>query len=243
MSAVDFATFCYAGDAHRLHAPGQLEKQVLSNGYEFGEVLVVYQKCNPGDYSPLSCPYPVRRVIIEDIDRVLLMAGIDVYKPQYSSTVDRHHGWKNHVANHLAAALASRADTIVFADSDCWIVRQESSWVERGIAILETRPEVFIVSPNDGEPERMTQVMSQQMLMARRADFLAADFSQPGYSGNPRDYPELPEYHAMLEGRMHYYCKATGRFRYVLGPEYRYFHHNRTNEDGSYKTNYADYGL
>jgi len=39
MSVVDFATFCYSGDAHRLHAPGQLQKQVESNGYPFNRII------------------------------------------------------------------------------------------------------------------------------------------------------------------------------------------------------------
>jgi hypothetical protein len=81
------------------------------------------------------------------------------------------------------------------------------------------------------------------MFMARTNEFREADFNQPGYSGNPRDYPEMPEYHAMGEGRIHYHCVASGKYRYVLPSEYRYFHHNRLNEDGTYKTNYSDYGI
>lgn len=245
MMTVDFATFCYQGDAHRLHKPGHLEMMVSSNHYPFNEVLVVYQLCDPNAYQWPICHFNARQVPIRNIDNVLRNSGIDLDKPQYQSPTDNHHTWKQHVANHLMAVNASQAEYIVFADSDCWMIRQPAghSWVDIGIEILETQPNVFIVSPNDGEPERRTQVISQQMFLARASDFRNADFNQPGYSGNPRDYPEMPEYHAMLEGRIHYYCKATERYRYVLGPEYRYFHHNRFNEDGSYKTNYGDYGI
>lgn len=248
MITVDFATFCYSGDAHRLHAPGQLEKQVLSNGYPFNQVIIVYQNCNPDDYGIPYLPFSINQVTIEDIDDVLRGLGIDLNKPQYQSPTDKHHQWRVHVVNHLVAADISgsrnKSDYIVFADSDCWMIKNKQfSWVSAGIGILQTDPSIFIVSPNDGEPERKTQVMSQQMFMVRTEDFRQADFNQPSYSGNPRDYPEMPEYHAMLEGRMHYYCKATERYRYVLPPEYRYFHHNRLNEDGTYKTNYTDYGL
>jgi len=243
---VDFATFCYSGDAHRSHAPGRLTKQIASNGYNFDEVIIIHQLCNPFDYDNPSfsdCPYLLNIFVINDLDEVLKTFGIDVDKPQYVSPTDKAHTWKNHCANHLAAVMRSGSDYIVFADNDCWMIKQPDSWVKRGIEALQSDPTVFIVSPNDGEPERKTQTMSQQMFLVRTGDFRQADFNQPGYSGNPRDYPEMPEYHAMLEGRMSYYCKSVGRYRYVLPAEYRYFHHNQFNEDGSYKTNYADYGL
>ena len=116
-----------------------------------------------------------------------------------------------------------------------------ANWVEIGINVLDSNPNVFIVSPNDGEPARMTQVISQQMFLMRVDDFRQADFNQPGYTGNPRDYPELPEYHAMLEGRMHFYCKSVGRYRYVLPAEYRYWHFNRTTQDGNIETDMSKY--
>ena len=238
---VDFATFCYAADAHRLHKPGQLEKQVLSNGYNFNQVIIVYQLCEPNGM--LQCSYPVNQVVIRVIDNVLKAFDIDLNREQYQSPTDKHHTWKQHVVNHLMAVNISKSDYIVFADNDCWMIKQPHSWVSVGIGILATDPDIFIVSPNDGESERKTQVISQQMFMARTDEFRQADFNQPGYSGNPRDYPEMPEYHAMLEGRIHYHCVASGKYRYVLPPEYRYFHHNRLNEDGTYKTNYSDYGL
>jgi hypothetical protein len=83
--------------------------------------------------------------------------------------------------------------------------------------------EIFIVSPNDGEPERRTQRFSQQMFLARVKEFRNADFNQPGWDGNV-NIPggPMPEYWAMLEGRMELHCRMTGQYRYVLGPEYRY---------------------
>lgn len=238
---VDFATFCFAGDAHRLHAPGHLERQVLSNGYDFKQIIIVYQALQPADYKLPEMNYPIRQVSFYNIEGQLRSLGIDTDKPQYQSPTDKHHAWQGHVVNHLVAASVSRADYIVFADSDCWIVKQPNSWVDLAIRILEQDPSVFIVSPNDGEPERKTQVISQQMFMARTIDFRNIDWNQPGYSGNPRDYPELPEYHAMGEGRMHHYCVATGRYRYVLPPEYRYWHHNRTTQDGQLETDMSKY--
>lgn len=243
MPTVDFATFCCRKDAPRLHAPGQLKKQVESNDYTFNNVLAVHQLCSPSDYeNPYfeDCPFPVNTLQIFDLDYVLIAFGIDIKKPQYSSDVDKAHGYKFHVANHVFAIMTTLADYIVFADADCWMIRQPAgeSWVKRGIDILETHPDVFIVSPNDGEPERKTQTISQQMFLVRVADFKQADFNQPGWDGNPHvPGGPFPEYWSLLEGRIGIYCKYTNRYRYVLGPEYRYWHFNKTNpQTGLFET-------
>lgn len=239
--SVDFATFCHAGDARRLHAPGQLKWQVESNNFDFNRIILIYQECNPGDYLPLDIRAE-KHVI--NVDKTLKNFGIDVDKPQYASQTDKAHHWKFHVANHLAAIEKSDADYIVFADNDCWIIRQPEgqSWIARGIEILERGSSTFIISPNDGEPARYTQRMSQQMFLARANEFYNADFNQPEWDGNT-NIPggPLPEYWAMLEGRMELYCRVTQQYRYVLGPEYRYWHHNRLTGDGLFETDVSKY--
>lgn len=241
MTVVDFATFCFSGDAHRLHYPGQLRKQVESNGYEFNKIITVHQLCDPADYEPFDLD--TKNVVIDDIEAVLRRFNIDLDRPQYMSDTDHHHTWMQHVCNHLAAVEASNSDYIVFADNDCWMVRQPDSWVSRGIAYLEANPYCFIVSPNDGEPERATQRMSQQMFLARTAEFRNADFNQPGWDGNV-NVPggPIPEYWGMNEGRMELYCRTTHQYRYVLPPAWRYFHHNRLTEDGLFDTDYKKLG-
>lgn len=241
MISVDFATFVYAGDAHRLHAPGQLKKQVDSNGYAFDNVIVIYQKCNSWDYNLENIDYQKIPVVINNINEMLTHFGISL-EGQYQSPTDSHHTWKPHIVNHLAAIQHTAADYIVFADNDCWIIRQPDSWVSLGIEILKNNPDIFIISPNDGESERKTQRMSQQMFLVKVNDFRNMDLNQPGFDFEVTNHPEMPEYHAMLEGRMHYYCKSVDKYRYVLGPEYRYFHHNRLTEDGMFDTDYKKLG-
>lgn len=247
-AVVDFATFCYAGDAHRLHAPGQLKRQVESNGYPFDLVIIIHQLCNPFEFDNPTfndCEFNRAGYILTDLNEMLRTFDIDIDKPQYVSPTDKAHTWKNHTVNHLAAVMRSSADYIVFADNDCWMVRQPSldnwSWVKAGIEVFKEYPDVFIVSPNDGEPERRTQVISQQMFMARTDEFRQADFNQPGWDGDVTKLSEMPEYASMMEGRIHFYCKATNRYRYVLGPEYRYWHHNRLNEEGHFETRHDRY--
>jgi hypothetical protein len=240
---VDFATFCHAGDAHRLHAPGQLKRQVESNGYRFNKIYTVHQKCEPlpvMNWDFLGAP--VESLGVDDFDKILNTFAINL-TGQYTSTTDQAHYWKYHVVNHLAAIQRTDADYIVFADNDCWMVRQPpgKSWIERGIELLQ-RHDCFIVSPNDGEPERKTRRMSQQMFMTRVNDFRYADFNQPGWNGNV-NVPggPMPEYWAMLEGRMELYCRMANKYRYVLGPEYRYWHHNRLTDEGHFETDMSKY--
>jgi len=239
---VDFATFCYSGDAHRLHHPGQLQKQVDSNNYPFDNVIIVYQDLVPGDYELEDINYPIIRMPISDFDRLLTHFDINL-TGQYQSSTDKHHNWKHHVINHLAAILATGADYIVFADNDCWMVNQPEglSWVQAGIDILRENPHVFIVSPNDGEEARLTQRMSQQMFLVNVDNFRSMDFNQPGFDFEVTNHPEMPEYHAMLEGRIHYHCVTANRFRYVLPPEYRYWHHNRLTKEGLFEVDYSKY--
>jgi len=232
VTTVAFATFCYSGAAHRLHAPGQLARQVESNEYPFDQIIVVYQECQPSDCLPIELDHAA--IIIRDIDTALMEAGICLDAPQYQSPTDKHHSWRVHVVNHVIAIRHIRADYVVFADSDCWMIHQPDSWVGRGIAAL-CDPQIFIVSPNDGEPGRLTQRMSQQMFMVRASDFFMADLNQPGWDGNT-DIPggPMPEYWAMLEGRMELYCRHTGRYRLVLTEAWRYWHFNRLTADGWY---------
>ena len=238
---VDFATFCYRGDVDKLHYGNQLDCQVTSNNYLFDNVMVIYQNVDPKNYLGW---FKIGQTRITDIDYELSSFGIDIYRDQYVSSVDKAHTWRNHVVNHIVAIQNTRADYIVFADADCWMVEQpeNKSWVDYGISILEQNPDVFIVSPNDGEPERKTWRMSQQMFMARVDEFRNANFNQPGYSGNPNEYDTMPEYHAMLEGRMEYHCRESKQFRYVCPPQYRYFHHNILTVDGHYDTDYKKLG-
>ncbi len=243
MATVDFATFCHKGDVHRLHSPGQLMKQINSNNCKFDDVIIVYQNMLLDSWGPFRIMRGIKEVAVTDIDYELSNFGIDIKKQQYISPIDKAHTWKNHSVNHIVAIQNTNANYIVFADNDCWMVRQPEgkSWVEYGIELLQSNRDIFIVSPNDGEPERKTLRMSQQMFLVKVDEFRNANFNQPGYTGNPNDYDTMPEYHAMNEGRMEYHCRESGKFRYVLGPEFRYWHFNKLNKEGHFETDRSKY--
>lgn len=244
MPTCDFITFVYSGDIHRLYAPGQFKRQVLSNDYKFDNLIVVHQKCQPGNYPPLEdLGMPIiKPMIVGDnhINKILKSYGIDLSRPQYESSTDSHHAWKNHVVNHLCGASVSEADYIVFADNDCFM-KYPINWVDKAIETIENNSDCFIVSPNDGEPERKILRMSQQMFLVRREDFINADFNQPGFDGDVTKMDTMPEYAGMLEGRLHFYCKSVNKFRYVLNDDYRYWHFNRTNKDDLLELDYSKY--
>lgn len=241
---VDFITFVYTGDTHRLYAPGQFRRQVLSNEYKFNNLIVVHQKTQPGNYPPLEdLGMPIIKPLIvgdNHINKILKSYNIDLTRKQYESNTDSHHAWKNHVVNHLCGASVSDAEYIVFVDNDC-LMKYPINWIDRGIYILETNRDVFIVSPNDGEPERKTQRMSQQMFLVRREDFINADFNQPGFDGDVTKMDTMPEYAGMLEGRMHFHCVDKNLYRYVLNEKYRYWHCNRLTADDLLELDYSKY--
>jgi hypothetical protein len=106
---------------------------------------------------------------------------------------------------------------------------------------MESDNTIFICSPNDGEPERKTLRMSQQMFLVKSDDFRNLNPNQPGYTGNVKDYDTMPEYTAMLEGRMQFHCESVGKCRYVLSDKYRFWHHNKYDEIGHYETDYGKY--
>ncbi len=230
-----------------MYAPGQFSQQVKSNGFHFERGMIICQLCDtPGwNYFDVSFSHMTSYSAhqINDIDYELSHFGIDIDNDQYVSPTDKAHTWKNHVVNHIVAIQKTKADYIVFADNDCWIVDQPEgkSWVELGIQMLQSNRDIFIVSPNDGEPERTTLRMSQQMFLVKVDEFRNANFNQPGYTGNPKDYDTMPEYHAMLEGRMEYHCRQSGQYRYVCPPQYRYWHFNRLNKEGYFETDRSKY--
>jgi len=236
---VDFITFCCPKDAYLLHHEGHLKRQVESNLFEFNKVWAIHQNCISSEYKPFNIECETPSIGGIQINKILIDGGIDVAKEQYHSE-DKAHYWKYHVVNHLFGLQISDADYIVFADNDCWM-KEPINWINRGIALMNSKPDALIISPNDGESPRKTLRMSQQMFMCKRLDFLNIDWNQPGYSGNVRDYPQMPEYHAMLEGRMEHYGRHVDRYRYVLERRYRYWHHNRLGADGYYEVDYSKY--
>lgn len=223
MKTVAYASFCCAKDMARAEA--QFENHMLSHRKHFDEKFFVYQRC-VSDFLP---PRGVKKLSISELDYPALFQTFNIPYPNPVLDELTHgwaapHYWCHHMVNHLRALLAATADYIVFADADCHIKEAPAgrSWVEEGIALLEAKPDIFVISPNDGGPERFENIMSQQLFLVNRNRMLEMEFLP--WDGKFIEGGPFQEYYALLEGFIARYMSKHGLFRYVLPPEYRYWH-------------------
>lgn len=219
---VDFASYCCAKDRDKLEQV--FNKHVESHGYDFDNVFLIYQRCEPN--IRVKEEVNILRIGGKDYDHILSSNGIN---PDNQEADDYTHGWgaahywKHHCVNHLTAINESEADYIVLADADCYIKEQTSSWVNEGIKILQNDKNVLVVSPSDGTPKAYkTQNMSQQVMLVERKRFLDINFDLP-FEGFREGGP-MQEYYFMLEGRVGRYLEKNGLYRYMLSSKHRYWH-------------------
>jgi len=236
--SVTLCTHCHSRDLPRLHAPKVLEDLIACHDYPFSEILVAHQRCE-GLYYELPDDQRIRVLDIpkDDYEPTLKQFGIPHNDPALSEIT---HGWnwqwyyEHHCVNHCREILEASSDYIVFNDADCRITQQPSSWVKRGIEILESNPKVFVVSPSDGGKEyneiwqdgtRLTQTMSQQLFMGRTAQMKQLNFTHLQWDGKfDAPYGPMQEFYGLMEGWLWRYMRANGFYRAVLPEQYRYWH-------------------
>lgn len=233
---VDLITFCCHKDIHKLHAPGALETIVMSHRHRFDNVIVVHQRCQGIEYRPFD--YPARIVESENHLEILSEFGlpeVDELADHYTHGPQAAHYWKWHVINHLIGLKESRADYVVFADCDCWIIdsQPQRSWIAEGIDILERYHDILLVSPSDGGsmfekriPEaRLTQNNSQQLFLCSRARLASIDWAVPWDWEYTAPGGPMQEYYYMAEGRIWRYMHKHDLWRAILPTTWRYWHH------------------
>lgn len=232
---VDFVTFCCPKDIRRLYAPNELKYRVESHGFPFNRIVVVWQRC--GDMGMPDSSGVVHDVIrSEGHPHILSEFGIpemDALADEYTHGPKASHYWKWHVINHLIGLKVSVADYVVFSDCDCRMESQPSSWVDKGIKVLQMHKDVLIVAPSDGGHMaerrlpggiRLTQNVSQQVFLCERERLKGIDFNVPWdweflAPGGP-----MQEYYYMLEGRIWRYMHHNGLYRAILPVRWRYWH-------------------
>lgn len=217
---VDFFTYCCHKDKEKLMSV--LYDHVKSHRYDFNSVNVVFQRTPIRKSDNFNSYY----ISEDDYDNILLKNGIN---PNNEEAEDYTHGWaaahyyKHHLVNHLKALNESTADYIVLADADCYIKDQPSSWVTKGINILQNNKSILVVSPSDGTKlAHQTQNMSQQVMLVERKRLLEIDFDLP-FEGFKEGGP-MQEYYFMLEGRIGRYMEKNNLYRYMLSSQFRYWH-------------------
>jgi hypothetical protein len=232
MPTVTFSTHCYEGDRDKLYK--NLPAIVKSHDYKFDEIQIVHQRCENTykqihDASkPIIYGMPLKHIGITHptgYNRLLQKFNIPTEDPRADEIThgpDSAHYWKHHCVNHLAGLESATSEYIVFSDSDCIMIRNEPySWIDEGIKMLENNPEVFVVSPSDGNP-CLTWLMSQQLFLIRRQDFLDMDFNC--WDGKFIEGGPFQEFYPMMEGRISMYMRKHNLYRQVLTSNWRWFH-------------------
>lgn len=225
MKTVAYASFCCLKDKER--AVASLWTHLESHRHHFDEAYFVFQRCTPIFQFPVQGVVPLH---IAPVDYPALFQTFNIPYPDPVFDELTHgwsapHFWAHHMVNHLRALLAATTDYIVFADADCYIKESPEggpSWVEEGIALLESKPDIFVVSPSDGGPERYETIMSQQMFLVDRKRMLEMEFLP--WDGKFIEGGPFQEYYGLMEGFIARYMTKHGLFRYVLPPEFRYWH-------------------
>jgi hypothetical protein len=131
----DFCTYCHPGDVERLHAPGQLQKQVESNKYPFDNVIVIHQRCDFNDYPDFNTPFNVKNISIADENEMDdILSRFNINKPQAFDGTKYY--WKYLTVNYLRAIEEVTSEYVVMADADCWMVENPDCWIEKAFEIL-----------------------------------------------------------------------------------------------------------
>lgn len=248
---VAYASFCCAKDRGR--ALENFKKHADSHNYPFSEKLLVFQRCrDPQRILDKETQQRVvdaeteekekeqikgfKTIEIEDGDysHILRAYGIKYPDPVLDELThgwSAPHFWAHHMVNHLAALHHFTAgnpapDYIVFADGDCHMKEQHAdmpSWVEVGIKTLEENPSMFVVSPSDGRPDGgPDRMMSQQMFLVNRKRFLEMDFIP--WDGKFIEGGPFQEFYGLLEGWIYRHMVKHNLYRYVLPPQWRWWH-------------------
>lgn len=221
---VAYSTFCCSKDRARVLE--RQEEHRNSHGYPFDEMFLIFQRCEVAPFlAGTECGPFYEGILEKDYPKILNAFGIknpDPVLDELTHGWNAPHYWQHHMVNHLKTVQSAKSDYIVFADGDCYIKEQVGCWVDVAIGILQTHPEVFVVSPNDGGQQRHETIMSQQMFLVNRKRFLEMEFIP--WDGKFIEGGPFQEYYGLLEGWIARYMAKNKLSRYVLGPEYRYWH-------------------
>lgn len=253
MITVTLATHCHSRDLPRLHAPGELESLVASHQYPFDEILVIHQRCGETiDYVDgwyindnglkYQLPHHLGKITLynildTDYPDILKTWGLN---PNDALLDEVTHGWnwqwywQHHCVNHLKELMKANSDYIVFNDADCRILHQPSSWVEKGIELLETHSEILVVAPSDGGQEfnqmladgtRLTLTSSQQLFMGKTSVLRQMDFTNLQWDGRyDAPFGPMQEFYGMFESWLWRWMRANNMFRAILPEQWRYWH-------------------
>jgi hypothetical protein len=224
MKSVSYATYCCKKDMDRVL--GSFLSHVETHKHTFDEKFLVGQRLEK-DIELFGTDFKFVPIQEQDYSSILWAFGIKYPDPVLDELTHgwgAPHFWAHHMVNHLQTLILCESDYIVFADGDCYLKESPTShsWVEKGIKILEADPSIFVVCPNDGGPERLEKIMSQQMFLVNRKRMLEMEFIP--WDGRFIEGGPFQEYYGLLEGWIGRYLAKHNLWRAVMSPEYRWWH-------------------
>lgn len=211
--SVTFATKCWGGDYQKFLS-GAYERKLESLEYIFDrEILILNNTENP-DRVRKALEESATEEVYYALDLAHVFGGLEYSQP--------------YALGEMVAMWVPGADPETATDYVCYVqgdvLTAGGDWVTPGIEILESEPDVLVVSPSSEvntwhDREGYDQYMSDWAFVARTRDF--RDFSTYRVPGNDPDYPlYAPNSFEALVGR---YLKASGKKRKVL-PEFTSLH-------------------
>lgn len=238
---VDFCTFCYHKDAPRIHVENTLKRVADEHKYNFNRIILIHQRCK--HLTDLRQITEISNLDIYDSDYDILQEfNIPIDDPVGAANCDMNgpHNWRHHTINHLVGLKNSKADYIVFSDSDISIIKNgPPSWIEIGIKALQEHPEILIVCPSEGSNEslkkinvgNLVQSTSQQIFLCNRERFNKINFHVPwNWEKKAPGGGPFREFYSMMEGRMWRYIDQNNLYRLILDERWRYWHDGKLNK-------------
>lgn len=200
--SVLFATKCWKNDVLAI-VWGGAQKKVDAIGYPFSEKLCVFNNGVPLRVAEQSIP-GFRGATVEVCLRASKkVLGIDFDLNYYAS------------GEVVAVYMAVSKDYLCFVQGDC--LTDGGDWVTPGIAVLESEPDVMVVSPLSEvntwhDKDGYDHYMSDHAWLVRVKDIRNPEVYQ--VDGSDSDYPSYGgnSFEAMV-GR---YLKKTGKKRKIL---------------------------
>lgn len=205
--SVSFFTKTWEGDFARMLAGG-FQKKWQACGYDFDEVNILLNN-------------QVARMAFPGADKSICVADLESEVRSRYGNPDFKGGDVYSLAELVACHLCD-TEYLCYVQGDCLPARGD--WVTPAIEILESFPEIAVVSPSSDvntwhDAEGLDRFFSDQAWLVR-----AKDFKDPHLMDGGPDIPEYPPHGGdSFEKKVAQWLRKNGKYRKIL-TNHRYEH-------------------